>query len=506
MRRKGWEANGSKPGNHCHEPCGLPAGPAANTRLHNEIKDHRKKARLDGKKRRQSSRSEKIAAQSQDDDAFAPQGIVAVVVPSARHCPGTPPQSYSAQILLALRVLSTPRLEAHIEARYQRLRAQQPPAVPSDPTIGLPTWFPGDRVPDPYGPRSSPLADPATTVATSTAPSPMTSALSSTTRHQYDTGDSEEPRNADDFNVYWTKVVCKAGDVGAVVDSFRVFKTDSNSWVFVAIWTTDTGRDEQFKSPQSAYHDWEEHNDKVFSLAYRLRAGGYRTRITRDDVGIVSDYTPAKTTRYNHKPRGGSVAFLRAQDKVGLYNGYQLTDDAGARVPFTIYHPRTDVNAITNAKAIVQIRDEDFKETEPNSWVFVAKSVFSHKIVGIRRGKDASTLPDKAPTFPATPIRKKLTAPSNDSVDDNDQSHGSVKLSHFISDHCKELEVVMTNQHQDFLAKLDSMADRMDSWSLDGQDADDFDICWTKVICKAGDVRITLPTLPHGSTGPAIKS
>ncbi|PLB34583.1 AAA domain-containing protein [Aspergillus candidus] len=36
-----------------------------------------------------------------------------------------------------------------------------------------------------------------------------------------------------------------------------------------------------------------------------------------------------------------------------------------------------------DAKAIIQIRDEDFKETEPNSWVFAAKSVFSHKVVGI---------------------------------------------------------------------------------------------------------------------------
>ncbi|PLN80884.1 AAA domain-domain-containing protein [Aspergillus taichungensis] len=36
-----------------------------------------------------------------------------------------------------------------------------------------------------------------------------------------------------------------------------------------------------------------------------------------------------------------------------------------------------------NAKAIIQIRDEDYKETEPNSWVFAAKSVFSDKVVGI---------------------------------------------------------------------------------------------------------------------------
>ncbi|PLB54139.1 hypothetical protein P170DRAFT_482551 [Aspergillus steynii IBT 23096] len=35
------------------------------------------------------------------------------------------------------------------------------------------------------------------------------------------------------------------------------------------------------------------------------------------------------------------------------------------------------------AKAIVQIRDEDFKETEPNTWVFAAKPAFADKIVGI---------------------------------------------------------------------------------------------------------------------------
>ncbi|RJE23818.1 hypothetical protein PHISCL_03849 [Aspergillus sclerotialis] len=48
-----------------------------------------------------------------------------------------------------------------------------------------------------------------------------------------------------------------------------------------------------------------------------------------------------------------------------------------------------------DAKAIVQIRDEDFKETEPSRWVFVAKSVFSHKIVGIVRCGDEKQLRSK---------------------------------------------------------------------------------------------------------------
>ncbi|RJE24254.1 hypothetical protein PHISCL_03414 [Aspergillus sclerotialis] len=49
-------------------------------------------------------------------------------------------------------------------------------------------------------------------------------------------------------------------------------------------------------------------------------------------IGIISDYAPAKTSKYGIKPRGGTTAFLKAQDKAGIYAGYQFTGDAGARI------------------------------------------------------------------------------------------------------------------------------------------------------------------------------
>lgn len=46
-----------------------------------------------------------------------------------------------------------------------------------------------------------------------------------------------------------------------------------------------------------------------------------------------------------------------------------------------------------DAKAIIQIRDEDFKEDELNSWVFVAKSI-SRTILSVDQGQLARYMDD----------------------------------------------------------------------------------------------------------------
>jgi hypothetical protein len=51
----------------------------------------------------------------------------------------------------------------------------------------------------------------------------------------------------------------------------------------------------------------------------------------------------------------------------------------------------------------------------------------------------------------------------------------------------------------------DGHVQRIEPWMWTSHDALKYGTDWEKEICKAGDVRISLPTLPHGSTGPATQ-
>ncbi|KAJ5139428.1 hypothetical protein N7448_002836 [Penicillium atrosanguineum] len=89
---------------------------------------------------------------------------------------------------------------------------------------------------------------------------------------------------------------------------------------------------------------------------------------------------------------------------------------------------------------------------------------------------------------------------------------GSLSLDDEDEQNCTELLYGMHRHIHEWWASVRDRMETTDGYvqKIDGknwtkEDAAKYGADWAKEVCMAGDVRISLPTLPHGSTGPATK-
>ncbi|KAJ5761803.1 uncharacterized protein N7511_005185 [Penicillium nucicola] len=135
--------------------------------------------------------------------------------------------------------------------------------------------------------------------------------------------------------------------------------------------------------------------------------------------------------------------------------------------------------------------------------------------------------PDHAWRLISYPYYAKSTLPGEQTffrhidVNLNDLSHsgrgrailqGSLSLTDEDENNCTELLCGMHPHVQEWWSDVrqrqqtaDGPVSRIEPWMWTRDDVAKYHTDWTKEICRAGDVRVSLPTLPHGSTGPATK-
>jgi hypothetical protein len=100
-------------------------------------------------------------------------------------------------------------------------------------------------------------------------------------------------------------------------------------------------------------------------------------RLAMDRERTLIAFYPSEEQFSDEEKRKALLAFKRAAQLVIEEATFLVSTNNNAGDGMIVTHFGKE------AKAIIQIRDEDFEETESNSWIFVAKSAFSSKVVGL---------------------------------------------------------------------------------------------------------------------------
>ena len=104
-----------------------------------------------------------------------------------------------------------------------------------------------------------------------------------------------------------------------ILNSGQIFRFLKPRYRFFVTFNSKTARDLPFGLPRLP---------PIYPISPRAKLA----HLLMAPVGLISDFAPAKISKFKTKPRGGTVGFLRSQDKNGVFIGYQLTDSAGAHV------------------------------------------------------------------------------------------------------------------------------------------------------------------------------